>query len=481
MPAPVTRRDFLGALASGTLLGSLALGAAAKARKPNILIVIADDVTYTDIGCYGGANVKTPNIDGLAKQGVRFKSAYVAMSMCCPCRHELYTGLYPMRNGSTWNHSWARPGTKSICHHLGELGYRVGLTGKCHVRPRASFPFVDVKGFERGCCSRTARADCTGIKEFMTANADEPFCLAIGLVLAHSPWTIGEPSQFDLAALKLPPSWADVPAVREDYAKYLAEIAVLDEQIGKILAVLDETGQAENTLLLFTSEQGSQFPHAKWTNWEQGMHTAFMVRWPGNVKAGTETDALVQYADVVPTLIDAAGGDPTAKKLDGMSFLDALLGTKTTHRTYAYGMHNNVPEGPPYPIRTIRSKEFRYIWNLTPEVEYVEKHMEVPKRWGNHWEAWKKAAETDPHARKMLRRFRTRPAEELYRSNEDMYELDNLATDPKYASVKAELRAELERWMKEQGDPGAARDTMAALAANREAGAQVGKKRPGKK
>ncbi|NQT85782.1 heparan N-sulfatase, partial [bacterium] len=154
---------------------------------------------------------------------------------------------------------------------------------------------------------------------------------------------------------------------------------------------------------------------------------------------------------------------------------------KPTHRTYAYGMHNNVPEGPPYPIRTIRSKEFRYIWNLTPEVEYVEKHMEVPKRWGNHWEAWKKAAETDPHARKMFQRFRTRPAEELYRSNEDMYELDNLATDPKYASVKAELRAELERWMKEQGDPGAARDTMAALTANREAGAQVGKKRPGKK
>lgn len=475
-----TRRDFLKTAAQAAVLGGLAGRAGAKKqiqKKPNFLIVIADDVNFTDLGCYGGVNVKTPNIDRLARQGMRFKYAYVAMSMCCPCRHELYTGLYPMRNGSTWNHSCAKPGTKSICHHLGELGYRVGLTGKCHVRPAQSFPFVRVRGFELGCCSRTARADHAGIRELMTSNRDQPFCLAIGLVLAHSPWTVGDPGQFDLDKLKLPPSFADTREMRLDYAKYLAEVAVLDRQIGDILKTLDETGQADNTLVLFTSEQGSQFPGAKWTNWELGLHTALMARWPGRIKPA-ETDALVQYADVAGTLIAAAGGDAKAKDLDGMSFLDVLLGKKTEHRTYVYGMHNNVPEGPPYPIRTVRTKEYRYIWNLTPEAEYIEKHMEQPRRWGDHWEAWKKVAKTDPHAKAMFHRFRKRPPEELYKSNEDVYELNNLAGKAEFAPVKAKLRAELERWMKSQGDPGAALDTPEMLAANRKAAAQAGRKKP---
>ncbi len=488
-PNKTSRRDFLKLAAAGTFLTALPGAGLArpqptaktkvggKGKQPNFLIIIADDVTYSDIGCYGGANVKTPNIDGFAEESMRFKYAYVAMSMCCPCRHELYTGLYPMRNGSTWNHSWARPGTKSICHHLGNLGYRVGLTGKRHVRPATSFPFVKVPGFEVGCCSRTAKYDCSGIKRFMTAKAGEPFCLAIGLVLAHSPWTVGDPGRFDLEKLKLPPTFADTSQVREDYAKYLAEVAALDEQIGNILKALDETGQADNTLVLFTSEQGAQWPGAKWTNWEQGLHTAFMVRWPGKVKRGAETDALVQYADVVPTFIEAAGGDPIRKDLDGTSFLDVLLGNKTEHRRYVYGMHNNVPEGPPYPIRTIRTKQFRYIWNLTPDARYIENHMEQPKRWGNYWESWKKAAATDPHAKATFQRFRKRPAEELYRSNEDIYEINNLAGESRYASVKAELRTELERWMKTQNDPGASLDTPEALAANRKAGMTAERKK----
>ena len=480
-----SRREFLKAAACGAVLAPLA-GAAREAapagKKPNILLIIADDLTYTNLGCYGGKNVKTPVIDALAAQGMKFNYAYVAMSMCCPCRHELYTGLYPMRNGSTWNHSWARPGTRSICHHLGDLGYRVGLTGKKHVRPARSFPFVNVKGFESNCCSATNTYDCAGIRRFMTSNPSQPFCLAIGLILSHVPWTIGDPGQFKLDELKLPPTFADIPAVRRDYAKYLAEIAALDKQIGVILKALDDTAQAGNTLVLFTSEQGAQWPGAKWTAWEQGMHTGFMVRWPGKVKPGSQTDAMVQYADVVPTFIDAAGGDPASKDLDGTSFLDVLLGRKTRHRRYVYGMHNNVPEGPPYPIRTIRSEQFRYIRNLTPGAEYIEKHMEQPKRWGNYWESWKQAARSDARAKRTFLRYRKRPGEELYLSNTDPYEQKNLAGDANYAKVKAALGAELDRWMKSQGDPGAALDTAESLAANRRAGAGATrpKKRPKK-
>lgn len=474
MTRPSTRRDFLRTVAAAAAVplakGAFAAGRASAARKPNILILIADDCTYTNLGCYGGTNVATPRIDRLARQGMQFTHGYVAMSMCCPCRHELYTGLYPVRNGAAWNHSFAKPGTRSIVHHLGKLGYRVGLTGKTHIGPRSSFPFVDVPGFERNCVSQTAKYEMSGIRRFMTAKPDQPWCLAIAMVLSHVPWTVGDPTQFDKAKLTLPPTFPDLPEVREDYTKYLAEVAALDKQVGDILDLLTTLKLADDTLVLFTSEQGAQWPGAKWTCWEQGMHTAFMVRWPGRVKPGTKTSALVQYADVVPTLIEIAGGDPAAAGLDGASFLPVLTGRRTTHRTYVYGLHNNVPEGPPYPIRTIRTKEYRYIRNLTPRSEYIEKHMEQPKRWGGHWEAWKKAAAAGhPRAKALFQRYRHRPAEELYRTEEDPFELKNLADDPKYAKVKARLRAELDRWMQAQRDPGAAMDTPEALQANRKA------------
>ena len=114
---------------------------AGSTEKPNILLIIADDATYRDLSLYGGQNVSTPNIDHLARDGVVFNNAFLSMSMCNPCRTELYTGLYPARNGSCWNHSAARVGTKSIVHYLGDLGYRVGLCGKKHVNPEEIFPF----------------------------------------------------------------------------------------------------------------------------------------------------------------------------------------------------------------------------------------------------------------------------------------------------------------------------------------------------
>ena len=104
--------------------------------------------------------------------------------------------------------------------------------------------------------------------------------------------------------IKLPPNLADTPRTREDYAKYLAEITYMDGQVGEILKTLEQTGQAEDTLVLFSSEQGSQFPGCKWTNWNTGVHTALVARWPGKVAAGKRTDALVQYADVLPTMLE---------------------------------------------------------------------------------------------------------------------------------------------------------------------------------
>ncbi len=440
------------------------------ADRPNFLIVLADDATYSDLPLYGGRNVETPEIDRLASQGMTFTHAYVSMSMCLPCRTEMYTGLYPMRSGACWNHSAARPGTKSIVHYLGELGYRVGIAGKVHVRPRASFPFEMVDGFERGCVSPTARHECSGIRRFIDREPARPFCLVVGLVVPHVVWTVGDPSHFDPPKLVLPPHFADTPQTRTDYAAYLAEIEVLDRQVGDVLRTLDETGQTDRTLVAFTSEQGAQFPGCKWTNWEQGLHTGFFVRWPGKVEPGTRTDALIQYADVLPTLLEAAGAEPAPGTFDGSSFLPVLLGEKTEHRRYVYAMHNNVPEGPPYPIRSVRDRHFHYVRNLAPEATYIEKHVMGVAEHNPYWATWMFATADDPHAYAMVHRYMHRPAEELYRTTDDPFEMNNLAADPQSATVKARLSAELDRWMDRQNDPGAALDTQQAWSAGRQPG-----------
>ena len=171
--------------------------------EPNILIMIADDATYLDLSLYGGQNVQTPNIDRLARDGLVFNRAYLPMAMCNPCRTALYTGLYPARNGSCWNHSAARPGTRSIPHFLGDLGYRVGLCGKKHVGPNRSFPFEDVPGIEGGCTHPDPDFGVEGIRAFVEQDRDAPFCLVTGLFEPHAPWTLGNPEHFDLGCVEV--------------------------------------------------------------------------------------------------------------------------------------------------------------------------------------------------------------------------------------------------------------------------------------
>lgn len=473
----LSRRDFLGyaALAAASAVTRQTLPAAAEAatrNRPNILIIMADDCTHNDLPVYGGQNATTPNIDRLTSEGLVFNRAYLASAMCQPCRAELYTGLYPMRNGCAWNHSASRPDVTSMPHHLKPLGYRVGLAGKVHVLPDKAFPFEKIDGFDQNCVRNPTRPhDLQYVRRFMTDRADQPFCLVIALVEPHVPWVMGDASRYNAKKVKLPPNIADTPRTREDFSRYLAEITYMDGQVGEILDVLEQSGQADNTIVLFTSEQGSQFPGCKWTNWDTGLHTALIARWPGKIATGRRTDAMVQYADVLPTLLDAVGGTPPGRAFDGTSFLPVLLGRKSTHRTFVYGMHNNIPEGPAYPIRTTSDGQYRYIRNLTPDEIYIEKHLMGWSGDGQlnnpYWATWIGNAWNQPHTYDMVKRYMHRPAEQLYNMAKDPYELTNLADDPALSAVKARLSAELDRWMRSQGDPGAPQDTHEAIQAAR--------------
>lgn len=443
---------------------------ATAADKPNVLIIMADDCTYNDLPLYGGQNAKTPNIDALAAQGLTFNKAYLCSSMCQPCRAELFTGKYPMNNGCAWNHSASRPHIKSMPQVLGDYGYRVGIAGKVHVKPDDVFPFEKVSGFDASCVREpTQQHDLTDVSEFLSK--PKPFCLVVALVEPHVPWVMGDSSAYKPKSIKLPPNIADTPVTREAFSRYLAEVTYMDGQVGELLATLDASGKAHDTLVLFTSEQGSQFPGCKWTNWDTGLHTALIARWPGKVAAGQRTDALVQYCDVLPTLVELASGD-TSGGFDGVSFASVLNGATESQRQFVFGMHNNLPEGPAYPIRTVSDGEFRYIRNLTPNELYIEKHvmgMNGNGRLNNpYWSTWTWASQTKPKVYDLVKRYMSRPAEQLYHTAKDPYEMENLAAGESLNARKVALAEELDKWMDAQGDPGILQDTMESLEAARE-------------
>ncbi len=445
------------------VFSAMALGTS----QPNILIVMGDDCTYSDLPLYGGENVKTPHIDRLATQGMMFDRAYVSMSMCVPCRASLHTGLFPASNGAAWNHVPARRGIKSSAHYLQALGYRVGLAGKTHLNPKENYPFEMVEGVERHCVAQTAGFDAAALIEFMQRDTNQPFALVVALTSPHAPWTVGDPSHFKPAQFKLPPHLAETPETRSEFAKYLAEVEDLDEQVGQTLKALDQTGLAGNTLVCFTSEQGAQFPGCKWTNWDAGVHTGLIVRWPGMVRAGTRTSALVQYEDILPTLLEAVNGSVPGDTFDGTSFLEVLKGQTDHHRDFAYFMHNNVPEGPPYPIRGATDGRYHYIRNLCPDRIYIEKHIFAKTEHNAYVPSMFWTSGTNQRNYRLLERYMSRPAEELYDNQSDPHQMKNLASTPEFAEIKTRLAGATDLWMKQQDDPGAEIDSVQAHRAAR--------------
>jgi uncharacterized sulfatase len=198
-----------------------------------------------------------------------------------------------------------------------------------------------------------------------------------------------------------------------------------------------------------------------------------IIRWPGVVKPESQSSALVQYVDIIPTLLNIAQSIPANESVekyvteaktsydldridfDGKSFLNVLLGQTSEHGKYAYGIHNNIPEGPRYPIRSARTKDFSYIRNLLPNEQYIIKFIQKDAK-QPYYPSWRVAAEhNDERAIQAIRRNEFRTAEELYDLKNDPWEMHNLINSPEHQKILNELRKALDDWMKQQGDPGA--------------------------
>ncbi|MDO8545203.1 MAG: sulfatase [Opitutaceae bacterium] len=469
------------------ITSGIAAMSAAQPARPNFLLIIADDLNWRDLGCTGSPDVKSPNIDRLAREGMMLRGMFTPAPTCSPTRHALYTGLYPIRSGAYPNHTMVDRDTRSIFGHLKALGYRVGLQAKSHVSPPSSFPYENISG---------NADDAAAFRQFVSRDASQPWLAVFASHDPHGPWDRGPKQMYDPAKITVPPYLHDNATTRRNLAAYFAEITQLDTQVGACLKAVDDTGQRDHTLVLFVSEQGSSFPYGgKWSLYDNGMRVTAIARWPGTIKAGASSDALIQYVDVTPTFLAAAGGDPAAidtgcpdargyRGFDGRSFLDVLHGKSNRLRDYVFAQHTTVGINgykEPYPIRAIRDARYKLIRNLAPQNTYSIGGIHQ----GEIIESWQADAKNDPKLAAKVEWLFHRPAEELYDLQTDEYETNNLAADPKFTAIKARLGRELEAWMAQQNDRGMETE-MKALArqprtANAEKGETAPKKTPGKK
>jgi uncharacterized sulfatase len=411
---------------------------------PNIVFINADDLTHTDLSVYGG-QAHTPNFERIAAEGMKFSHCFQAAPMCSPTRHNLYTGIYPVKTGAYPNHTFAKEGTKSIVHHLKPLGYRVALSGKTHISPKEVFPFE---------YSGQKNPDMEAIESLFVESkqAGTPFCLFACSNEPHTPWNLGDPGRYPPGKIELPPYLVDTPETRKGMSNYLAEITYYDDQVGQILDLLDKHGLRENTLVMVSSEQGNSMPFAKWTLYDNGLQTALIARWPGKIAPGSETAAMVEYVDVVPTLLDAVGAEAVGE-LDGKSFLPVLLGEKSEHKDYVFGIMTTrgiINGSDSFGIRSVRNRTHRLIVNLTPETKFTNACTQSPE-----FLSWvEKAAKGDAEAARLVKKYHYRPGEELYDVSGDWHNFQNLGDDPAHQEIRNTLRARLDEWMKEQGDLG---------------------------
>lgn len=430
---------------------------AAEPVRPNIVIFLADDLSQNDCSIYNPqSGIRTSNMERLAREGMTFTHAFVASPSCAPSRGALLTGLSPARNGAMFNHTVPDRQHKRWPAWFQEWGYEVVAFGKV-----AHYATVRQYGFDYCSHFNYHQDDCidAAIAWLEKRTSRRPLCLFVGSNWPHVPW----PTNTDYAAhaVALPPTQVDTPETRQWRARYAAAVGNADRDLGLIYAAAHKH-LGNDVLFLFSSDNGAQFPFGKWNCYDDGVHMPLVVAWPGKVAPGSRTSAMVSWVDFLPTCLESVGASPPptgekASQLSGRSFLGVLLGKTNAHRDRIFTTHSGDGRMNEYPVRAVRSAGWEYIRNLAPGSEH---HTHIDKARSEdgkgYWSSWVRKAEQDAAAAAIVKRYHTRPAEELYDLNADPHELRNLAADPAQAGRLAQFRSELDAMMKAEGDEGLA-------------------------
>lgn len=363
----------------------LIASALSDVERLNALLVTADDLGI-QLSCYGDPIARTPKIDELAARSTRFETAYVSQASCSPSRSTMFTGLYPHGNG---HYGLANVNVGFQVHEelienllpnvLKRSGYRTGIIGKLHVNPEERFQF-DLNTKE-GFGQRDVRKQLQFAREFIEAEGDEPWFLMFNLFDPHvqrdrlpdgsrsaqylPDQVQGLPETLLSADDVSPWPWQgiDTPEQRTKIAGYYNCVHRIDVAIGKLMDILEESGNRENTLIIFLGDHGPPFTRGKTSCYEAGLRVPFIVNWPGLSEPGI-SDRLVGSIDIYPTILDAAGIDVPAG-LHGRTLRTALQGTAHDNwRDTLVAEFHYHGASPFYPRRAITDGRYKLIHNL---------------------------------------------------------------------------------------------------------------------
>ena len=420
---------------------------ATAADRPNVLLITADDMNWDSLGCFGSElEGVSPNLDKLASEGVRFEQAYVTIAICQPCRASIMTGRYPHTSGAL-GFDKINKGVPTMPETLRDAGYYNACIGKAvhTIKSRHKTAFdetFDMADLGYGRSHQRYRETTAGAIA-KAKQQNKPFFLNVNLHDPHRPFANAPQEQRN----KRPKAWKgvplvenlykpdevpipgflpDLPEIRIEMAEYYTSVRRCDEIIGEVLKVLDESGQADNTIVLFLSDHGIAVPFAKTNCWMHSNRTPLIIKWPGKTKAGsTVSEKMVSSIDLAPTILDIAGLE-NLEGADGRSFrglIDPAVSDEGAGRSRVV-VHLNAPYSrKPYPMRGVIGPKSGYIWSGWADGETTFKNESMS---GRAFKAMQKAAETDPDIAARVKHLLYRTPQEFYDYEKDPDALKNL-------------------------------------------------------
>ncbi len=441
-----SRRNFI--KKAGILSAAMALSpllTQAKSKQPNFVIFIADDVSWNDFGCYGNTDVKTPTIDNLANQGLKFDNCYLTASSCSPSRNSIMTGRYPHNTGACELHTQPPEDMLSLPEVLKENGYFTAQAGKFHMGTyiEKAFDVISQEYSEIG----NSGSD-SWLKVVKERPKDKPFFLWLAALDAHRAWGENQYSgTHDPEEIEPPFYLADGEKTKTDLGKYYDEIYRFDRRIDEVVNELKKQGVLDNTMIIIMADNGRPFPHSKTRVNDRGMKTPFIIYWPEQIKQKAETKSLVSVIDIAPTLLDYAGIKPK-ESFQGKSFSSIIKNPEKKFRNYLFAEHNwHDYESHE---RMVRDKDFMYILNSRPNQPQMGPADAVESPSMFELEELKAKGQLSAIQADIFAVPRAK--EELYDYRKDPLQLVNVASLPEYKETLERLRKILKKWMDVTGD-----------------------------
>lgn len=427
--------------ACAALVVAAAVAMTAQAEPPNFVVFLADDQGYGDLSCYGHPTLRTPHIDRLAREGMRFQAAFLTTSSCSPTRASLLTGRYPHATGAEDLHQPLPAQQKSLARYLRQAGYHAAAVGKWHLGEAEQEQWDSIAE-----CDGADTADCA-LRILRERPADQPFFLWVASKDPHRPYGAdGIRVRHSPQDAVVPAYLPDHPFIREELAQYYDEIGRFDEHVGQVLDELQNQDVLDQTFVVYLSDNGMPFPRAKTTLYDSGIRTPLLVRYPPLVPAGTVQRGLVSTIDLSHTILELAG--ISASTVQGQSLLAMLADPEVAGREAIFAEANwHDFEQFSRAVRTERYLLIRnYYWDkpLWNSVDSINS-----RTWTGLMQMHRLGKLTE--AQRFLF-VEPRPFEEFYDLQLDPESLENVIDQPRYVDQVNRLRTLLDNWRVETQD-----------------------------